>query len=213
MDYKQPSLLTSVFLLILGAGIIYFIDIPLYENNNTQLKKIEELSERKKKEEDHTKIIAEIGLAIEKNNWSEKKGKIEPNFSSSAFYIPKTERFFQDLIKRSGMTSESLKITLGSVIGQPEQTKSATNIKPTEQPATGTANTKNQPSTTNTIKINGPVRKNSFNITAKGTYDQLKSLLGIFEKQAYLISVKTINFSEGSDNQFSFNITGEIYSY
>jgi hypothetical protein len=110
------------------------------------------------------------------------------------------------------MTPESLKITLGSVIGQPEPAKPATNIKPTEQPA-ATASTKSQPSTTNTIKINGPVRKNTFSITAKGTYDQLKSLLSIFEKQAYLISVKTINFGEGSDNQFTFNITGEIYSY
>ncbi|MCK9393546.1 MAG: hypothetical protein WCX30_00195 [Candidatus Paceibacterota bacterium] len=212
MDYKQPNLLVSVCFLILGAGILYFIDIPLYENNNTQLKKIDELTERKKKEEDHTKVIAEMGLAIGRNNWVEKKKKIEPNFSTSEFYIPKTEKFFEELIKRSGMTFGTLKITLGALIGQAEQVKPVanTNIKPTEQPSSVTASTKSQPVT---VKVNGPVRKNTFDITATGSYDQLKSLLSIFEKQAYLISVKTIGFGEGVGNQFTFNITGEIYSY
>jgi hypothetical protein len=209
MDYKQPSLLATVFLLILGAGILYFIDKPLSDNNANQLKKIKELTEQKKVQEEHTMTIGEIGLAIEKNNWAEQKKKIESNFNSSPFYVPKMEKFFKDLVMRSGMTMGTLSIQMGSATAQTvEPAKTDAKIKPTEQPVAVSSQ-----SQSSIAGVKGPVKRNSFTISATGTYNDLKSLLSIFEKQACLISVKAIDFGESSNDEFTFNIKGEVYSY
>jgi hypothetical protein len=87
----------------------------------------------------------------------------------------------------------------------------STKIKPTEQPTTTTTTTsKNQ---SGVVGIKGPVKKIGFSLSVSGTYENLKKLLDIFEKQAYLISIKSVNFTDIKGSQFTFNITGDIYSY
>ncbi|MCK9578486.1 hypothetical protein M0R01_03270 [bacterium] len=205
MDYKQPSLLVTVFFLILGAGIFYFLDKPLVDNSDKLDKMITELSRQKRLQEEHAMKIGEIGLSINASNWPEKKKKMEINFTSSPFYVPKMEKFFRDIIMQSGMTIGNLSIQLGSVGPQATTTSSAKN--PSEQPQAV------NPAQSSVSGVKGPVRRNSFSISTNGTYEQLKELLAIFEKQACLISVKKIDFGEQSEGKFTFNITGEVYSY
>ena len=205
MDYKQPSLLATVFLLILGAGIFYFLDKPLMDNSENLNKKISELSGQKRLQEEHAMKIGQIGLDIKSSEWESKKKKMEVNFTSSPFYVPKMEKFFTDLVSRSGMTVGSLSVQVGSVGSVQPVSSSAKN--PSEQPS---AVNVGQSSVSG---VKGPVRRNSFTVSATGTYEELKSLVAIFEKQACLISVKKIDFGEASEGKFNFNITGEVYSY
>jgi len=62
--------------------------------------------------------------------------------------------------------------------------------------------------------IKGPVKSTSFTLSVSGSYQNFKKLLKTFEKQAFLISVKSVSFSSvAEDGTSSFSLTGEIYSY
>ncbi|MFA6251917.1 MAG: hypothetical protein WCX74_00705 [Candidatus Paceibacterota bacterium] len=206
MDFKQPSLLISVLLLILGAGVYWFFDKPLVDSASKLDAMITDLTRQKRLQEEHAMKIGQIGLDIQASNWPEKKKKIEINFTSSPFYVSKMEKFFRDIVSQSGMRVETLSIQMGTV-GAQAMPASTSAKKPTEQPAAV------NPNQSSIAGIKGPVRRNSFSVSAIGTYEQLKGLMAIFEKQACLISVKKIEFGENSNSEFTFNITGEIYSY
>lgn len=204
MDYKQPSLLITVFLLILGGGIFYFLDKPLMDSSDKLDKKISELSGQKRSQEEHAMKIGEIGLKIDNTDWESKKKKMEINFTSSPFYVPKIEKFMRDLVRQSQMQVESLSVQLGSVGSQP----SSSSVKnPSEQPQAV------NPAQSLIAGVKGPVRRNTISMSTTGTYDELKNLMSIFEKQACLISVKKIDFGDAANNKFTFNITAEVYSY
>jgi preprotein translocase subunit YajC len=212
MELKQPSLITATILLILGLGVFYFLDSPQYDKDKAQRESINDFSAKKKNMEDHTRVIGEIGIKINKSNWTEKKKKIEPNFTSTPFFIPKMEYFFSDLVKRSNMTLLSVSFQTGGSLTEVTTTTSTTQksgaVNPVEDESLNIP--KNQ---SGVIGIKGPVKKNTFNLSVSGGYQDMKNLLAIFEKQAYLISVKSLSFGEGKNNQFNFTITGDIYSY
>lgn len=215
MDFKQPSLLIATILLILGLGVLYFLDYPQYNKDKLQQEKIATFTKQKSIKDEHTKVIAEIGIKLQTLNWDEKKKKIEPNFTSTPFFTPKMEKFFADLVSRSSMNMGTLTFQGSSSVSTPSEDTTAktdsTKIKPTEQPTTTTTTTsKNQ---SGVVGIKGPVKKIGFSLSISGTYENLKKLLDVFEKQAYLISIKNVNFTDIKGSQFTFNITGDIYSY
>lgn len=212
MDFKQPSIITTSILLVLAGGIFYFLDLPQYEKDKAQKEKIDIFISQKGIKDEHTKKIAQIGFNLKDVNWEEKKKKIEPNFVSTPFFVPKMEVYFKDLVSRSGMALESVTFQ-GSSIATADQTAQTAQTAPDKlNPTEGdSANVpKNQ---SGVIGIKGPVKKNGFSLTVSGSYEDLKNLLAIFEKQAYLVSVKSISFGEGKGNQFSFSLAGDIYSY
>ncbi|MDD4409066.1 MAG: hypothetical protein PHW52_00235 [Candidatus Pacebacteria bacterium] len=224
MDFKQPSLITTTILLILGVGIFYFLDLPQYDRDKAQKEKIANFIEQKRLKEEHTKKIAQIGINLKNLDWEEKKKKIEPNFVSSPFFIPKMEVFFKDLVARSNMVLVS--VTFQSSGSATVDAAPAATPAPTTGVTTETAGAKNANvnpvgdeslatprNQSGVIGIKGPVKKNTFNLSASGKYEDMKNLLSIFEKQAYLISVRSVSFSEGKGNQFNFTIVGDIYSY
>jgi len=206
MDAKQPNLIATTILLVLGVGIIYFLDIPLFDKDKVQNDKIASFSEQKRLREEYTKRIAQIGINLKDLDWEEKRKKIDPNFISTPFFIPKMEVFFKDLVARSNMALVSISIETGSAL-TPSTTADG-KIAPVEDASLDVP--KNQ---SGVIGIKGPVKKNSFNLSVSGRYEDMKNLLLILEKQAYLISVRTVNFGEGKGNQFNFTIVGDIYSY
>lgn len=221
MELKQPSLLIATILFIFGLGVFYFLDLPQYNKDIIQQEQILTFTKQKAIKDDHTKRIAEIGIRLQTLNWDEKKKKIEPNFTSSPFFTPKMEKFFKDLVGRSGMTMGTLSFQGSSSAVAPitptpapaatsDTEGTGTKIKPTEQPASTTPVAKNQ---SGVIGIKGPVKKVGFTLTVSGSYEDLKKILDVFEKQAYLISVKSVGFSDAKGAQFTFNITGDIYSY
>ena len=204
---KQPSIITATILFILGAGVFYFLDLPQYDKDKKQKDKIDNFLMQKKAQESHREKIAEIGLDIKSLDWASKEAIIAPNFSSSPFFVPKIELFFKDLVSRSNMKFESFSVQKGGAAVQVE----APQDQPIEPVEDGSKNLpKNQ---SGVLGIKGPVKRNGFNLVVQGKYEELKNLLIIFEKQAYIISVKSLSFGESTDGKFKFTISGDIYSY
>jgi hypothetical protein len=206
MNTKINSSLIIAIVLLLGAGaIIYFLDMPQYQEMQDKIKKIDNLKTQKQISVSQNQQITNAEQSLQDVNWTEVSKKIDPIFTTDPFYKSKMEIYFRDIIGRSGMTLSSLSFSDGSsgVSGGSDSSK--------KTPA-GSSTTSQTSGTTSAAVIVGSVKTNSVNITVDGTYNQMKSLLKIFEKQAYLISVKSVSFSGGTTTT-TYNINAEIYSY
>ncbi len=64
-----------------------------------------------------------------------------------------------------------------------------------------------------TAQSGSALKKNSITISATGTVDQLDNLLKLLEISSRLIQVKSVEVSQGSNEQLLFKVTAETYSY
>jgi hypothetical protein len=204
MNTKINSSLIIAIVLLLGAGaIVYFLDMPQYKTMQDNNAKIENLRTQAQKSASHNKEITTVESSLQEANWTEISKKIDPIFTADPFYNSKMEIFFRDIIGRSGMTLSSLSFGGGS------SGISGGSSSSSQKTPSGSAG---QTSGAVSAAAIASVKTNSVNITVTGTYDQMKNLLKIFERQAYLISVKSVSFSGGTATT-TYNINAEIYSY
>jgi hypothetical protein len=203
MSTKINSSLIVAIILLIGAGaIIYFLDMPQYQKMQDNVQKIDNLKNQEQRSASHNQEIASAVQSLQDVNWTETSKKLDPIFTADPFYKSKMEIYFRDIIGRSGMTLSSLTFSDGSS-GASDSSK--------KTPA-GSSTTSQTSAPISAATLVGSVKTNSVNITVDGTYNQMKSLLKIFEKQAYLISVKSVSFSGGTTTT-TYNINAEIYSY
>ena len=219
MKYQkpQPVFIISIVFLIAAAAIGYYLFMPNYKKFNEQRGEIDKISKTIELESDYESKMKTIEQKLEEINWESKKQKIQVNFDSSPFFLPKIEVFFKDLVAKSGMT-------LGGIsFGTPTPMKVSSQQQTQTETEGLTKETKEQAESTPVVQtqssgaiagIKGPVKSISFTLSVNGTYQKFKNLLNIFEKQAFLISVKSVSFSSMAEDGTSFfSITGEIYSY
>lgn len=200
MEQKiSPSLIFALIFLAAAGAVIYFLDMPQYQKMKINNQNIELLKDQLKRDENENQAIAAVVKNLEAANWTEAKKKIEPNFSSDPFYASKMEVFFRDIIGRSGMKLSSLSFAAPG---------SAESVN--KNPPTGSNNSGQKVVSATTTASS--VKTTAVSIAVTGTYDQLKALLAIMEKQAYLISVKSISFTGGSAVT-DYSISADIYSY
>jgi len=209
MNKKINKLLIASLILLIGAGaIVYFLDMPKYVATQKKVSEINNLKNIEKLGASHNLEIRTAEQSLQEANWAEMEKRIDDNFSADPFYASKMEIFFRDIISRSGMSLTSLvfsgsSLMVGAVDAGSEKIKSPSESSSSSQQVS-------RPSSSTGIA--GPVKSTKVTISVSGTYDQLKGLLNIFEKQAYLISVQSINFSGGSViTPYTINV--EIYSY
>jgi hypothetical protein len=209
MNKKINKLLIASLILLIGAGaIVYFLDMPKYVATQKKVSEINNLKNIEKLGASHNLEIRTAEQSLQEANWAEMEKRIDDNFSADPFYASKMEIFFRDIISRSGMSLTSLvfsgsSLMVGAVDAGSEKIKSPSESSSSSQQVS-------RPSSSTGIA--GPVKSTKVTISVSGTYDQLKGLLNIFEKQAYLISVQSINFSGGSIiTPYTINV--EIYSY
>ncbi|MFA5086739.1 MAG: hypothetical protein WC470_00355 [Candidatus Paceibacterota bacterium] len=197
----NSSLIISLVLLLAAGGVVYFLDLPQYKKMQDTQAQIANLKAQQQKEANYNSEIAKAGQSLNEANWTEAQKKIDPNFSNDPFYASKMEIFFKDIIGRSGMALSSLGFNSTSSVsgGSDSKAKSA-------------AAAKTAPAGSGIAGVTGPVKANPVTISVTGTYEQFKGLLKILEKQAYLISVKSINFSGGTAST-NYSISAEVYSY
>lgn len=207
MNKKTNSLLiTSLVLLLMAGAVIYFLDMPQYQKMQQGIIEIENLKKQKDSTQSYNLELVNAAKNLEEGNWIETRKKIEMNSSADPFYASKMEVFFKDIISRSGMALTSLGFSSSSgASGEPSKTPPAGSEK-VDAKKTPTENVSANIKKTESLKIN------VVTLSVTGTYEQLKALLKIFEKQAYLISIDSINFS-GSTATTSFSINSKIYSY
>lgn len=196
----------SLVLLLLAGAVVYFLDMPQYQKMQQGIIEIENLKKQKDSTQSYNLELINAAKNLEEGNWGETRKKIEMISSADPFYASKMEVFFKDIISRSGMTLTSLGFSASSgVSGEPSKNPPAGSEK-VDPKKTPTENVSANIKKTESLKIN------VVTLSVTGTYEQLKALLKIFEKQAYLISVDSINFS-GSTTTTSFSINAKIYSY
>jgi hypothetical protein len=209
MNKKINTLLIVSLIILIGAGaIVYFLDMPKYVATQKKVSEINNLKNIEKLGASHNLEIRTAEQSLQEVNWAEMKKRIDDNFSSDPFYASKMEIFFRDIISQSGMSLTSLVFSGSSLMAGVADTGTEKIKSPTKSSSSSTQATRS----VSPGGIAGPVKATKVTISVSGTYDQLKELLKIFEKQAYLISVQSINFSGGSViTPYTINV--EIYSY
>jgi len=214
MEYKkpQPLITISVIFIIASVAIAYYIDKPLYAKVNEQEQQIKTLQESSKLKTNYEKQIREVVAKLDAASWEQKKEKIQIVFDSSPFFLSKAEIFFRDIVIKSGVTLSSITFDSASSIKTVQQTTNtetsqSKTFKPQEEQGTVSVQTA-------VSEIKGPVNKVGFTLTVTGSYNFFKLLLENMEKQAFLISIKSINFGQSeSDDKTTFTIKGNVYSY
>jgi len=218
MKYKkpQPVFILSFLFLIAAVAIGYYLFLPNYKKFNEQKSEMVRISDAIKMKNDYESKINEIGQKLKDIDWEGKKEKIEINFDATPFFLPKTEIFFRDMVSSSGMSFASITFSSPALAKgtsqQQSQAESSDSAKGTKEfKPEATAQTQSAGAFSS---LKGPVNKVPFTLNVSGSYQALKSLLKDFEKQAFLISVKTIAFNApGTDGNISFSVAGEVYSY
>jgi hypothetical protein len=213
MNKKTISLLiASVVLLIIAGGVVYIFDFKEYKDSLDYGVQIKSLQNQFALGADRNQKLSQTEQSLVEVDWPAKKAKMDANFISTPFFFSEVQYFFKDIIGRSKMSLTSLNFSGPNSInsgGQGGESSGPTAKNSTDGSA-APVTTSAAPNLFSAIQ--GPVRSTTVTMSVNGTYAQMKSLLQIFESQAYLISVKSIGFSGGSAIN-SYNITAEIYSY
>lgn len=222
MQYKkpQPVFILSFLFLVGAVALGYYLFLPKYNKLKEQKSEIVRLNNSIELKNNYESKINEIGQKLEEVGWEGKRGKIEINFDSTPFFLPKTEIFFRDVVSKSGMGFTSIAFSSATLVkggsqqqGQEETNDSTKGTKKEFKPQE-TTQTQSESAGGSFSAIRGPVNKVPFTLVVDGSYRSFKGLLEIFEKQAFLISVKTITFTApGADGVVSFSVAGEVYSY
>ena len=216
MEYKkpQPLITISVLFIIASVAIAYYLDKPLYAKVNEQEQQIKTLQESNELKASYEKQIKEVVANLDAANWDQKKEKIQIIFDSSPFFLSKAEIFFRDIAIKSGMTFSSINFDTASSIKTVQQTQSTNtetsqskSFKPQEEQEVVSVQTA-------VSQIKGPVNRIGFTLAVTGSYQFFKLLIENMGKQAFLISIKSVDFSpsEGGDKT-TFTIKGNVYSY
>jgi hypothetical protein len=216
-------LIVSGLILILSVGVVYFLAIPEYKQVGVQDLQISQVKSQIEAKKNYYITIDSQSKALEDAGWVEKKKTIEVNFTSTPFYIPKMNIFFQTVVTASGMFLSN--ITSSS----PVPAKSVVESKSTESdikmkgslPSSQSENTqKSNADNSYSNQLQGPVNKISFNVAVTGTYDSFKKFLSDLETQTRIVTVKSISVSpsnQGSGkkslNTSLFNLVVDTYSY
>ncbi|MDD3292688.1 MAG: hypothetical protein PHI45_01525 [Candidatus Pacebacteria bacterium] len=216
MEYKkpQPLITISVIFIIASVGIAYYLDKPLYAKVNEQEQQIKTLQKSSELKTNYEKQIREVVDKLNAASWEQKKEKIKTIFDSSPFFLSKAEIFFRDIVIKSGVTLSSITFDSASSIKTIQQsqttnteTSQSKSFKPQEEQGVASVQTA-------VSEIKGPVNKVGFTLTVTGSYNFFKLLLENMEKQAFLISIKNINFGQSeSADKTTFTIKGNVYSY
>jgi len=222
MDKKSATILiVSALIFILSIGVIYFLIMPAYKQAGEQGNQIIQLKAQIDAKNNYYAVIESKMTALEDAGWAEKRKSIEVNFTSSPFFIPKINTFFQALVSGSGMTLSSLTGSPAVSAKSAPQAQSSGEVKISKDSSTQEKAAEQPVATTYFDQLQGPVNKVSFNIAVNGTYSAFKKLLSDLEGQTRIVTIKNIAVSSSSQqgsgkkitNTSLYNLTVDVYSY
>lgn len=212
-------LIVSGLIFLLSIGVVYFLVIPAYNQIGVQDDQIEQIKAQiDARNNYYSKLEAKV-VALENAGWSEKKKSIEVNFTSSPFFVSKMNVFFRTMASGSGMTLSSITASSPTSVKAVAQTKqSESDVKISK--STADSSQQQTVQTTYLDRLQGPVKKTTFNISVSGTYNSFKKLLSDLESQTRVITVKSVSVSSSqaatgkkTSSLSSFNLVVDAYSY
>ena len=222
MEKKNITILiVSGLILILSLAFAYFFAMPAYKQIGQQESAIVQMKAQIDAQKNYYSVIDSKVKALEDAGWAEKEQSIEVNFTSSPFFIPKMNSFFQTMATGSGMTLSSVTSSAPvSVKTQAtSQSSSESEVKISKDTATS-QETQPPKATTYFDQLQGPVNKTTFNLSLTGSYNSFKKFLSDMEGQTRIATVKSVSVSSSQQGEGKktvstsvFNLTVDVYSY
>lgn len=166
----KPFLLLSVVFSMGAVAILFYLISPLYSGTGGFLEKEREYkaktAELNNLKNYHASVVSAY-KELEKDNWDQKKEKVNINFASNdPMFIPRMYSFFQQRCIANAMH-------LDSIAGSTAWGKNA-------QASEGDS---------------GRIKKNQFTLGLSGSYASFKSFLADLESQALLTAATELSFS------------------
>lgn len=221
MEKKNAIILiVSGLILALSIGVVYFLVIPARQQAEQQEAQNIQLKAQIDAKKNYYAVIDAKIKSLQAAGWEEKRKSIEVNFTSSPFFIAKTNVFLGTMVTGSGMTllsathspSVSVKTSVQASESEVKISKATAAKEKTAQPANPV---------TYFDRLQGPVKKTSFNLSVVGTYASFKKLLSDLESQTRIVTVKSVavgssELKGAGKKQYSvstFNMVIDVYSY
>lgn len=213
-------LIVSALIIILSMSVVYFLVMPAYADVGIKSEQIIQLKSQIEAKRNYNTSVDSQSKALEELGWSEKKKSIEVNFTSTPFYIPKMNVFFQTMAQSSGMILSNVTSAPAVSTKKAAENTGTSESKSKETSSSAQSQVVQQSETTYLDQLKGPINKISFNISVTGTYNAFKRFLSDLEAQTRIVTVKSITVSssqEGSGrrlvNTSQFNLVVDTYSY
>jgi hypothetical protein len=194
MEQKQINLLILGVIVVLIFGVFNYLISPKYQEITLKNNEIEMLEKQIKSINDYYLFAEDNFKKLKDAGWDNKRKIIESNFTSSPFFFPKVHYFLRTISSENGMIVSNI-----------------TNSNPIEI-------SKTQDEYRD--KLEGPVKKTTFNLSLTGNYSSLRSLLSSLERQARVVTVRSVSIlplSKQSEDMpsdfFDFNLSVDLYSY
>lgn len=171
-----PYLTISIVLIVASIAFFYFLVLPQFEKMSALDK---EISDLEFKLENTTNYFNDVSYNAEKLvelGWDNVSKKIDANFMDGPFFIHNMKAYFNKLVVRSGLYLNSLNI---------EGVEESFEVK-------------------EGVEDKGTISEINISFDLTGDYNYFLNLLDIFDRQALVIKINSIEI--GSVNQ------GEGYS-
>jgi len=221
MEKRNTKILVIAgLILLLSIGVVYFLVMPAYKQMGVQDDQIRQIKEQIEARNNYYSTVEAKVKALEDSGWAEKKKTIEVNFTSSPFFVPKMNVFFRTMVSSSGMTLSG--ITASPAVSVKTVAQTSTKSEETVQVSSGSSTTSTQQTAPTTYfdRLQGPVKKVTFNLSVSGTYNSFKKLLSDLETQTRIVTVKSVSVSSSlqgtgrsASNLSTFNLVVDTYSY
>jgi hypothetical protein len=131
--------------------------------------------------------------------------------------------FFRTMISAAGMTSAGITASPAiSVKTIPQTVQGGSNVKISTSTVSTEQATVQQTTTSSSYfdRLQGSVKKTTFNIVVSGTYNSFKKFLSDLENQTRIVTVKSVSVSSSQQgtgknitNLSNFNLVVDVYSY
>jgi Tfp pilus assembly protein PilO len=226
MEQKKIILIVSGLIVLVAAGVVYFLVLPANNQLKLQSAQVEQLKEQIESKQNYYSVIEAKLKALEDAGWADKEKMIALNFTISPFYVPKMNAFFRTVAAGSGVTISSISsspATTAKTVAQAPAASGNETVKISKETAKEeTAGQQQQPvATTYLDQLQGSVQKTTFNMTVTGTYSSFKKFLSDLESQTRIVTVKSISVSSSQAagtgkkavNVSNFNLVVDAYSY
>lgn len=221
MEKRNTKILAIAgLILLLSIGVVYFLVLPAYRQMGVQDDQIRQIKEQIDDRNNYYSTVEAKVKALQDSGWAEKKKTIEVNFTSSPFFVPKMNVFFRTMVSGSGMTLSGITASSAvsvKTVAQPATSKSGEEVQIS---SSSTATPQQTAPTTYFDRLQGPVKKITFNLSVSGTYNSFKKLLSDLETQTRIVTVKSVSVSSSSQgmgksvsNLSTFNLVVDTYSY
>lgn len=173
-----PFVIISAILIAISIALFYFLIIPQFEKISLEEKEILDLEYKLENTTNYFNDVAQNVEKLEAANWEDASKKIDANLMDGPFFVHNMDAYLKGLIVRSGLYLKDLNIA-GSSQGSETRTEM--------QGETGETNTN-----TNATK------EVSVTFDLFGDYVFFRNLLDIFDKQALVIKISSIDIKSGS---------------